>query len=70
MSNKPHSVHVDAELCSGHGRCYVLSPDVFGEDERGHCVVRVALVEGESLRAAQSGAENCPEGAISLQERS
>ena len=34
-------VRVDRERCVGHGRCYVLAPDVFTDDERGHCVVRV-----------------------------
>ena len=35
-------VRVDAALCVGHGRCYVLAPDVFGEDDRGHCVLQLA----------------------------
>ena len=34
----PHEGRVDAK-CVGHGRCYELAPDVFGDDERGHCVV-------------------------------
>ncbi|EUA40756.1 ferredoxin [Mycobacterium avium subsp. hominissuis 101] len=33
-------VVVDAERCTGHGRCYTLAPDVFDADEFGHCVVR------------------------------
>lgn len=70
MSSKPHSLRVNEALCSGHGRCYVLAPEVFGEDERGHCVLLVKELEGELLRAAQSGEQNCPEGAISLQEGS
>ncbi len=68
MSSKPHSVRLDEALCSGHGRCYVLAPDVFGEDERGHCVLLEKEVEGALLAAAQSGEQNCPEGAISLHE--
>ena len=61
-------VRVDREKCTGHGRCYVLAPDVFGEDERGHCVLLVEQVEGDLLSAARSGEQNCPEGAISLHE--
>jgi len=68
MSSQSHKLRVDAALCSGHGRCYVLSPEVFGEDERGHCVLRVEQVEGELLTAAQRGVQNCPEGAISLHQ--
>ena len=26
-------VSVDAEVCTGHGRCYVLGPDVFASDD-------------------------------------
>jgi ferredoxin len=48
----------------GHGRCYVLAPDVFGEDERGHCVIVEAHVPSELEEKARLGAENCPESAI------
>ena len=68
MSKQARNLRVDTALCSGHGRCYVLAPDVFGEDERGHCVLLVKEVEGDLLRSAQSGVQNCPEGAISLHE--
>ncbi|MGE4651878.1 MAG: ferredoxin [Myxococcota bacterium] len=68
MSRERRSLRLDAALCSGHGRCYVLAPEVFGEDERGHCVLLVEQVEGDSLTAALSGEQNCPEGAISLHE--
>ncbi len=44
-------VTVDADLCVGHGRCYVLGPDVFGTDEFGHCVdPRGRRVEARSKR--------------------
>ena len=68
MSRERRSLRLDAALCAGHGRCYVLAPDVFGEDERGHCVLLVEQVEGDLLSAARSGEQNCPEGAISLHE--
>ena len=28
-------VRIEAELCTGHGRCYSLAPDVFGSDDDG-----------------------------------
>ncbi|KZS83607.1 ferredoxin [Mycobacterium persicum] len=59
-------VWVDADRCVGHGRCYTLAPDVFDADEVGHSVVRVADVSGELERQAVTGAENCPEQAITL----
>jgi ferredoxin len=60
-------VRVDREKCVGHGRCYVLAPDVFADDERGHCVVRILEPAGELEAQARLGEENCPERAISLE---
>jgi len=61
------NVRVDTSLCTGHGRCYVLAPDVFAPDEFGHCEVLAAEPSDDALRAqARLGAENCPERAISV----
>lgn len=57
-------VRVDLDLCVGHGRCYELAPEIFGEDERGHCRVLQARVDGERAKAAAHASDNCPEGAI------
>ncbi len=58
-------VRVDLDLCVGHGRCYELSPEVFEEDDdRGHCRVRQAKVDGDLAKAAERASDNCPEGAI------
>jgi ferredoxin len=59
-------VSVDAELCTGHGRCYTLAPDVFDADEVGHSVVLVGEVSGELEKHAAIGEANCPERAITL----
>jgi ferredoxin len=59
-------VSVDPDLCTGHGRCYTLAPDVFDADDAGHCVVLVEEVSGELQVAAKIGEQNCPEGAITL----
>lgn len=59
-------VVVDAERCTGHGRCYTLAPDVFDADEVGHSVVRVADVSGEPEAQAVTAEKNCPESAITL----
>ena len=63
-------VAVDADLCTGHGRCYALAPDLFGPDDFGHCEILVAdgVVAAELADQARVGAENCPERAISLVE--
>jgi ferredoxin len=61
-------VSVDPDLCVGHGRCYVLAPDVFASDDFGHCVI-LEEQPGAALEAqARLGADNCPEQAISIGE--
>ncbi|MGV0046751.1 ferredoxin [Mycobacterium colombiense] len=59
-------VAVDADLCTGHGRCYILAPDVFDADEVGHCLVLVDEVSGELETQAVTAERNCPERAITL----
>ena len=59
-------VSVDAERCVGHGRCYMLAPDVFDADEVGHSKVLVDEVSGELAEHAALGEQNCPEHAITL----
>ena len=61
-------VRVDSEICVGHGRCYVLAPELFGEDERGHCVVKHGDVPAGLEEKARLGEENCPEGAICVED--
>jgi ferredoxin len=58
---------VDTNLCTGHGRCYSLAPDVFDSDDAGYCAPRYEEVPPELERHARLGAENCPEGAISCE---
>jgi ferredoxin len=59
-------VLLDADRCTGHGRCYTLAPDVFDADEVGHCVVLVEDVSGDLETQAVAGEQNCPEQAITL----
>jgi len=59
-------VRVDRGKCVGHGRCYVLGPDVFTDDEQGHCVVRIETPPRGLEEQARLGEGNCPEQAISI----
>ena len=62
-------VLIDPERCQGHGRCYDLAPDLFGEDEDGYGVVlhdgRVPPGREDDARLAEA---NCPEAAVELGE--
>ncbi|MDX6741365.1 ferredoxin [Actinocorallia sp. A-T 12471] len=63
-------VRIDAGLCQGHGRCYDLAPEVFGEDEEGYGIVPLpdGVVPPEALPDARKAAANCPERAVLLTE--
>ena len=66
-------LRLDADVCTGHGRCYALAPALFDADDDGHCIL---LLEGDGPkrdlpqpleRLARKGAANCPEGALSIE---
>jgi len=59
-------LELDESICVGHGRCYALAPDVFGEDERGHCVLKQMEISAAQEEAASLGVNNCPEEALTL----
>ena len=60
---------IDHARCQGHGRCYDLAPDLFGEDEEGYGQVlgdgRVPPGREDDARLAEA---NCPESAVELVE--
>jgi ferredoxin len=62
-------VHIDAARCQGHGRCYDLAPEVFGEDEEGYGhVLHGGLVATAEQSQAALAVTNCPERAIEAEE--
>lgn len=63
-----NTVRIDKELCTGHGRCYMLVPDVFEADEAGFGLVRNAgMLTDDLTQGARRAEANCPEGAIFLE---
>ena len=63
-------ITVDADLCSGQGRCYVVSPSLFSSDDEGFCAERGQTRDvppGEEA-VAKLAVDSCPEGAISLSD--
>ncbi|MEV0161397.1 ferredoxin [Nonomuraea fuscirosea] len=58
-------LHIDPERCQGHGRCYDLAPQLFGEDDEGYGrVLGDGLVAPDQERDARLAVVNCPEQAI------
>ena len=62
-------VQISPELCQGHGRCYDLAPDLFGEDDEGYGTVRGhGVVPPGEERDARLAERNCPEHAVEVLE--
>ena len=60
-------VQIDPERCQGHGRCYDLAPDLFGDDEEGYGqVLGDGTVPPDAERSARLAVVNCPEHAIEV----
>lgn len=58
-------VQIDPERCQGHGRCYSLAPDLFGEDDEGYgTVLGDGTVPAGREETARMAAANCPESAV------
>lgn len=65
----PMRVHVDAEKCQGHNRCYALAPELFDVDEYGQAIVRGdGSVPPELEDKARLAVANCPEYAVTIDE--
>lgn len=61
-------LHVDAAACMGHGRCYMLAPDLLVSDDEGYVTIRggeIAIVD-DLRELAEELEGSCPEGAIVL----
>jgi ferredoxin len=62
-------LQISPDLCQGHGRCYDLAPDLFGDDEEGFGqVLGDGIVPPDKERDARLAVANCPERAIELLE--
>jgi ferredoxin len=59
---------LDAQRCTGHGRCYSLAPELFDSDDDGHSVVIAPEVSAGLEAQARLAVDNCPESCISLED--
>jgi ferredoxin len=57
---------LDRALCTGHGRCADLVPELFDLDDEGHSIVVRAEVQDRLVERARLAVDNCPERAIEL----
>jgi ferredoxin len=62
-------VSIDHDRCTGHGRCYVLAPELFVDDDEGYGqVIDDGEVAPDQIEAARNAVSNCPERAVLLDE--
>ncbi|MCW2495154.1 ferredoxin [Jatrophihabitans sp.] len=57
---------VDKDKCTGHARCNAVAPDLYELDDNGYCSLTELQVPVGSESDAQAGADECPEGAITI----
>jgi ferredoxin len=66
-------VSIDSARCQGHGRCYDLAPDLFGEDDEGYATLTDVTddrdVPADRERDVRLAAANCPESAVLVREQ-
>ena len=62
-------LRINSESCQGHGRCYDLAPDLFGEDAEGYGqVLGDGVIPEGREHDARLAVANCPEHAIEVLE--
>jgi ferredoxin len=61
-------IRIDRNLCTGHGRCFSLAPEVFDYDEEGFSVLRLEKVPPDLEVTARRGARGCPERAVAVDD--
>lgn len=57
-------IEIDTDRCTGHGRCYMLAPDLFDADDDGYAVVTEPMPDQSHRADALTAVGNCPERAI------
>ncbi len=62
-------IHLEADKCQGHNRCYALAPELFDVDDFGQAILAIeGDVPAELHDKARLAAANCPEYAIKVLE--
>lgn len=59
---------IDADLCTGHGRCYSISPNLLTDDFDGFVTIRGTSIDIEPDQTidAEAAVRACPEQAVQL----
>jgi ferredoxin len=60
-------VHVDLDLCRGHGLCVDAAPTVFRLNDDGLCDVLIEFPPDELRSQVEDAVERCPVDAIAIE---
>lgn len=60
-------ISINQEACTGHGRCYSLSPELFQPDDEGRGVLLSEEVPAGLEDKARLAEGSCPERAIVIE---
>jgi len=63
-------VHVEADRCQGHNRCFAIAPELFEIDEYGNSRAKGDGIVPPALEEkARLAVKNCPEHAVRLTQK-
>ena len=60
-------ITIDTTKCSGHARCWATASEVFDLNDNGYALPRDTEVPKSFENVARTGAQACPEGAITVE---
>jgi ferredoxin len=62
-------ISADGDMCTGHGRCYSLAPQLLHYDDQGFVTIRDVWLEVPSGQedAAAMAVLSCPEDALRIE---
>lgn len=60
-------VHVDWDLCEGHGQCEYAAPDVFTIDDDGQLEVLDETPPEDQRKAVDQAVRRCPVRALAIE---
>jgi ferredoxin len=59
---------IDTDVCTGNGRCYVVAPELFTDDDRGYgLVIGDGSLRDDQLELARRVIIACPERAVAVE---
>ena len=61
-------IHVIENMCIGCGACQALAPEEFEINDEGIATNKNETVKEENIELIKEAKENCPTGAISIEE--